>query len=367
MRIVTYLPALDGHGGVELTMFETLRELSSRGHRICLFHERPGNLADEFRSFCESIHQGPSPLYSDTPTRDAPRIAMRAIAASRRRPDVVLVNNFSELVWAAGIKALTRAPIVCYLHEFKPVKRSSLRLLGGRVDRFVLSSEFIRGAWSNHGLDGARAEVVHPGISQSLYTSGTDSDRAGIRRELGLPAEAYVVLYIGRLIPEKGVDVLLEAWRSLALPPESARLLIVGLPPVTDSYIDGLRAMSPPGCEWLPMVRNVVPMLQASDVLTLPSRCDEGFGRVIVEAMATGRPAVASAAGGIPEILRGEFEGLLFTRGDSAALAERLLALRDWRVSDPALAAHCANHVAQNFSLGAATDQLAGILASVAG
>lgn len=348
-------------------MFETLGELASRGHRICLFHEQPGNLADEFRSFCESTHQGPSPLYSDTPSRDATRIGMRAIAASRRRPDLILVNNFSELAWAAGIKALTRAPIVCHMHEFKPVRRSSLKLLGGRVDRFVLSSDFMRQAWSNHGIDRARAEVVHPGISQSLYTSGTESNRARIRRELGLPLDAYVVLYAGRLIPEKGVDVLLEAWRSLALPPESARLLIVGLPEDTDVYIEGLRAISPPGCEWLPMVRNVVPMLQASDVLTLPSRCDEGFGRVIVEAMATGRPAVGSAAGGIPEILRGEFEGLLFARGDSAALAERLLALRDWRASDPALAAHCANHVAQNFSLGAATDQFEAILTSVAG
>jgi glycosyltransferase involved in cell wall biosynthesis len=358
MRIAIYLPVLDSIGGVELNTVETLRELAARGHRICLFYEQPGNLADDFGSFCESMHRGASPRYSETPLRDSVRIGTRALAAARRRPDLIFANNFSELAWAAGVKALTRAPIACHLHEFQRVRRSSLKLLGGRVDRFIVSSGYMRDVWSNHGLDPSRIKVNNPGMSQALYTSGSEADRLRMRAELSLPADAYVVLFMGRLIPEKGVDVLLEAWRSLALSPERARLLIVGLPAVSDSYIDGLRAMSPPGCEWLPLVRDVVPMLHASDVLAAPSRWDEPFGRVVVEAMATGRPAVAAAVGGIPEILYGEFEGLLFPRGDVAALAERLRALQDWRTTNPALAAHCADHVAANFSLEAYVTRL---------
>jgi glycosyltransferase involved in cell wall biosynthesis len=364
MRIAIYLPVLDSIGGVELNMVETLRELAARGHRICLFYEQPGNLADDFASFCESMHQGPSPCYSETPLRDFARIGTRVVAAARRRPDLIFANNFSELAWAAGVKALTRAPIACHLHEFQLVRRSSLKLLGGRVDRFVLSSGYMRDVWTKHGLDPSRIEVINPGMSQAVYTSGSEQDRLRMRAELGLPADAYVVLFMGRLIPEKGVDVLLEAWRSLALPPERARLLIVGLPAVSDSYIDGLRALSPPGCEWLPTVRDVVPMLHASDVLVAPSRWDEPFGRVVVEAMATGRPAVAAAVGGIPEILYGEFSGLLFPRGDAAALAERLRSLQDWRTTNPALAAHCADHVAANFSLDATVTQLEAAFAS---
>ena len=112
------------------------------------------------------------------------------------------------------------------------------------------------------------------------------------------------------------------------------------------------------------MQREVLPMLHASDVLVLPSRWDEPFGRVVVEALATGRPAVAAAVGGIPEILRGEFSGLLFPRGDAGALAERLNALRDWRRDDPALAAHCADHVAENFSLAAYVTRIEDVFAS---
>jgi len=366
MRIAIYLPVLDSIGGVEQNMVETLRELAARGHRICLFYEQPGNLSDDFRSFCESMHRGASPRYSESPLRDVPRIGARAVAAARRRPDLIFANNFSELAWAAGVKALTRAPIVCHLHEFQPVRRSSLKLLGGRVDRVIVSSAYMRDVWTNHGLDPSRIEVIHPGMPQSIYNAGGDEDRARVRQQLGIPQDAYVVLYMGRLIPEKGVDVLLEAWRTVAFAPERARLLIVGLPEVTDTYIDGLRAMSPPGCEWLPMVRDVVPMLHAADVLAAPSRWDEPFGRVLVEAMATGRPAVGAAVGGIPEILRGEFAGLLFPREDSAALAERLLALQDWRVRDPSLAAHCADHVAAHFSLEATVSQLEEVFAASA-
>ncbi|HWD70326.1 MAG TPA: glycosyltransferase family 4 protein [Solirubrobacteraceae bacterium] len=364
MRIVIYLPQLESFGGVELNMLETMRALAARGHRISLFYERDGNLTGEFGSFCESLHRGPSPLYSEAPLRDAPRIAGRILAAGRRRPDVIFANNISELAWAAGVRALTRAPIVCHLHEFKQVRRSSMALLTRRVNRFILSSGYMRRAWTNHGLDGSRIEVVHPGLSHAAYPHGSEIDRLRYRQELGLPEAAYIVVYMGRLIPEKGVDILLDAWRALALPPDQARLVLVGMPQETDDYIEGLLALAPPGCEWLPMQREVLPMLQASDVLVLPSRWDEPFGRVLVEAMATGRPAVGAAVGGIPEILRGEFSRLLFPRGDSAALAERLRALQNWRRDDPALAAHCAHHVAENFSLTAYVNVLEQVFSS---
>lgn len=364
MRIAIYLPVLDSRGGVELNMLQTTRELAARGHRICLFYEQDGNLSEEFRGFCEAMHAGPSPRYTATPWRDAPRILMRALATGRQRPDLIFANNFSELAWAAAAKALTRAPIVCHLHEFQAVRRGSLALLGPRVDRYVLSTAFMKRAWTNHGLDPTRMEVVYPGLEPGAYPPGSAADRLRSRRSLGLPDDAYVVLYMGRLIPEKGVDVLLEAWRALDLPAAHARLVILGMPPLPDAYSNGLRALAPGGCEWLPMQRDVTPVLHAADVVVLPARWDEPFGRVVVEAMATGRPAVAAAVGGIPEILRGEFTGMLFPRNDSQALAERLRALQDWRRANPALAAQCVDHVAANFSLRATVTRLEEVFAS---
>lgn len=364
LRLITYLPALDSLGGVERHLLETYRELAARGHRICLFYEQSGNLTDEFSSVCESMHQGPSALYSDAPVRDLPRIAARVASARRCRPDLVYTSNFSELAWAAGVRALTGAPVVCHLHEFKPVRRVSQWALGRQVSRFVVSSAFMRRQWSDHGIDRSRVAVIPNALLASTYVPGSEHERQIARQALELPGDAYVVLYLGRLIPQKGIDVLLDAWGQLGLPGDHARLLLVGLPASPDSYVDDLRAKAPPGCSWLPMRRAVAEVLHAADVLVLPSTWDEPFGRVIVEAMASGIPAVASAVGGIPEILDGEFAQMLFPRGDASALAERLRMLRNWRATDPGLGERCAAHVEHRFRMDDAVTQLERVFAA---
>jgi glycosyltransferase involved in cell wall biosynthesis len=358
MRIVTYLPTLEAVGGVELYMLEVTRELATRGHQIDLFYESDGNLTDEFRSFCETISPGASPLYSDSPLTDLPRIVPRVLAARGRRPDLIYSNNMSELAWATGVSKLTRAPIICQFHEFRPVRRVSLSVLGARVHRFVVASQFMRDEWSQCGIDSDRIDVIPVGLASTTYPQASDDDRRRSRESLGLPQDAYVVLYMGRLVPEKGVEVLLDAWDTLSLPPDAARLLIVGVPAEPDVYVQKLQARAPAGSDWLAMRRDVEGVLQAADVLVLPSTWDEPFGRVILEAMATGRPAVASAVGGIPEILDEEFTHMLFPRGDASALADRLRTLRNWRRDDPGLGSRCADHVARRFTLDATVTRL---------
>jgi glycosyltransferase involved in cell wall biosynthesis len=361
MRILTYLPVLEAAGGVELHTLEVARELAARGHQIDLFYERDGNLTDEFRAFCETISPGPSPLYSDSPLTDLARIVPRVFAARGRHPDLIYSNNVSELAWASGVSTLTRAPIVCQFHEFRPVRRISLSVLGARVHRFVVASEFMRGEWSRCGIASDRIDVIPVGLASATYPQASDEDRGRSRELLGLPQDAYVVLYMGRLIPEKGLEVLLDAWTRLGLPPDAARLLIVGVPAEPDEYVHKLQARAPVGCEWLTMRRDVEGVLQAADVLVLPSIWDEPFGRVILEAMATGRPAVASAVGGIPEILDGEFTRMLFPRGDAPALADCLRTLIDWRRADPGLGSRCVDHVARRFTLDATVTRLEGL------
>jgi glycosyltransferase involved in cell wall biosynthesis len=358
---MTYLPELEAAGGVALHTLQVSSELVARGHQIDLFYERDGDLTDEFRSFCEVVSRGPSPVYSASPGADIARIVPRVCAASRRRPDIVYANNMSELLWADGIRALTRAPIVCHLHEFRPFSRVSMSTLGMPVNRFVTASRFMRDIWSQHGLSADRIEVIPNGFALSAYPRGSVADRLKSREMLRLPADAYVVLYMGRIISEKGVDVLVDAWARLGLLPEHARLLIVGVPSGSNDYVRGLQAKAPPGCEWLPMRRDVVTVLHAADVLVLPAVWDEPFGRVIVEAMATGRPAVASAVGGIPEILEGEFSRMLVPRGDASALAERLKALVTWRREDPELENRCVNYVAQRYALADVVTRLESI------
>ena len=106
----------------------------------------------------------------------------------------------------------------------------------------------------------------------------------------------------------------------------------------------------------MPAQSDVVGPLHAADVVVVPSVWAEPFGRVIVEAMATGRPALASRIGGITEILTGEFERFLVEPGDAGVVTLALESLVGWQKREPSLADHCRAHVRDHFSLDRVVD-----------
>jgi glycosyltransferase involved in cell wall biosynthesis len=122
------------------------------------------------------------------------------------------------------------------------------------------------------------------------------------------------------------------------------------------AYQAELRELATDSVHFIEGRRNVVTPAHASDVVVVPSVCQESFGRAVIEAMATGRPVVASRVGGIPEILTGPLERFLFEEDDPEALAEQLRALRNWREREPNLGGQCRAHVVEQFSLNHTVD-----------
>jgi glycosyltransferase involved in cell wall biosynthesis len=92
-------------------------------------------------------------------------------------------------------------------------------------------------------------------------------------------------------------------------------------------------------------------VLAAADLVVLPSRFPDPLPLLVLEALASGTPIVASAVGGIPEMLTGPFAANLVPAGDADALAARIRALRDWRTRTPELAELGRRHVETGFSL----------------
>jgi glycosyltransferase involved in cell wall biosynthesis len=354
MRLLTFLPELEANGGVSIHVLQLTAELARRGHSIDVLGGADGDLDPVFRSFCESVKIGPSVRYGHSPGSDLAGISRGIWNARRVRPDVIYANNFTDMVWAAAAKRLTGASVVLQLHEFAEFRQRSMSSLGRQADSIVAASQFLKDTWTAHGLTHPRFEVVPCGIAASDYPRPDQRQRTRARQALGLPVDAYVVLYFGRLVPEKGVEVLLDAWRQLDASPAAARLLLLGSPApgaTGAAYLDELQRAAPAGCAWMPMQPDVVSVLHASDLVAVPSVWDEPFGRVIIEAMATGCPVVASRVGGIPEILDGPFDQLLFDRGDSQKLAELLRELRSWRTQRPELADQCRTRVLERYSL----------------
>ena len=219
--------------------------------------------------------------------------------------------------------------------------------------------------------------MVHNGIDPAEYPQGDGDARRQARQELGVPDDdRLVVTYVGRLDREKGVDVLLDAWRRLEAErgesggsrDSGATLLVVGSP-VSDQdggqYRRELESRAVGDVRFIPLRRDVVAPLHAADVAVVPSTWDEPFGRTIIEGLATGRPVVASRVGGIPEILTGPLDRLLFDRGDADALAARIRAVASWRVDEPSLGQLCRDRVTSSFTLDRMVDGIERAFATV--
>lgn len=178
---------------------------------------------------------------------------------------------------------------------------------------------------SEVGGDEWKYLTIHNGVDMA----GFHSYRTVTKRHVGLREGVPVIGTVCRLIePDKGITVLLQGMAKLAGPPASlsCQLLIVGEGPARRQLHDlGERLGISSRVVFTGMRRDIADVLPLLDVFVMPS-LSEGFGIAIVEAMAAGRPVVASAVGGIPEIVHHEETGLLVPPGDPDALAA---ALRD--------------------------------------
>jgi glycosyltransferase involved in cell wall biosynthesis len=211
--------------------------------------------------------------------------------------------------------------------------RAVLRRVLPRADGVVAVSRSLAESVERIGVDAERVHVVANGVDAELFAV---RDREEARRALGLPAKRPMVLFVGRIEPQKGVGELVDAFERVRARVPGAMLALVG---------DGVSARDVRGraAAWgdalvVPGPRpheEVARWLAACDVFTLPSH-GEGMPNVVLEALACGRPAVATRVGGIPEVLSDARAGMLVPPCDAAALADALVAAlgRKWDAAD---------------------------------
>lgn len=224
------------------------------------------------------------------------------------------------------------------------------------TDRYLAISEAARAALEADGADPARIEVVPHGIDVERFAPSAE------------PSTPPTVLYVGRLAPEKGVGVLIDAFRRVVAGVPGARLRIVGDGP--DRLILERRAAGlGPAVEFageIPFAR-VHEAYRSAHVVAVPSVPTPGiveqWGFAAAEAMASGRAVVASRLGGLPDVV-GE-AGVLVPPGDAPALAAALVAL----LGDPArradLAARGAARVRERFDRRRIAARIAGVYRSL--
>ncbi|AMM53806.1 glycosyltransferase family 4 protein [Pyrococcus kukulkanii] len=169
-------------------------------------------------------------------------------------------------------------------------------------------------------------EVIPNGVDDELFKPLSEDEKADVKEKLGL--EGRVVLYVSRMSPRKGPHVLLNAFQRIVEEADDVTLVMVG----TGEMLPFLKAQA----KFLGIERRVrflgyvpgeiLPKLYASaDVFVLPSITSEAFGIVILEAMASGVPVVATTVGGIPEVVQESGSGVLVPPGDEVALERAII------------------------------------------
>ena len=364
MRVLTTAAFLNYLGGIEVCTIEDTSALVARGHRVQVLYSFDGEQRAAYEASGVAV-EGPVSFEFgvNRAARDLMRFTGAARLARRFRPDVLWLSRPEHVLWAQVVSRLARVPLVVHLHHAPNYGRTRLVTLG--VERFIAVSDYMKRLWVESGVPADSITVVHNGVPIDRYVEGGEAEREAGRRLLGLPDAPTIVLFYGRISTGKGVTSLLEAWRSLGLDPERTLLVLAGQA-VGEPGIDAAIAALPAGSVRVLLPRaDVVPLLHAADIVVAPSEEPESFGRVLVEAMSTGRPVIGSDIGGMPEILTGEFSDWLVRPGDAAGLAERIASLLDWRTRTPDLGRRARASVAERFPAAAHVDAVEAVLQDV--
>jgi glycosyltransferase involved in cell wall biosynthesis len=333
----------EGTSGLVGSAFGIARAQAARGYRAELYGWRPDDGPRRYRLDGVAVSVTPGWGWAHTPRVDGRVIApLLAMSALDRPVDVAHVYSDPHLLLAPRVRARV-------LHFQTPVPDSPpplYRRLVGRADLVVCCSDFIRRQLlSRVALPPERVAVVHNGVDLRPFVAARAADREAERRRRGIGPDEVVLLYVGAVVPEKG---LLHLLRALALvrPAHPCRLAVAGgaalwptaddpYPDETDVYTRAVRAAGKDlPVTWLGVVpQDEMPAVYAlADVFICPSVWDEPFGTVNVEAMAAGTPVVASRVGGVPEAVAEDETGLLVPPADAEALAGALATL----IGDPA-------------------------------
>lgn len=240
-----------------------------------------------------------------------------------------------------GIRVAEARPMRCFLERHAVRQMSAAVCVSGAVRRF---------ARETLAAPDSITRVIPNGIDVARFERGNRTCWSA----LGWPDDSDVAIFVGRLHPQKGIDLLRRQVDRISPPGSRQKLLLVGDGPLRDRLERWTRRIGHDRVQMIGWQADVAPLLRAARLLVLPSRY-EGMPNVILEAMASGLPVVCSRVEGVEELL-GDDVRQTFAAGDDLAMAERVERFR----ADPELAASVGEtnraRVAESFSIESMID-----------
>ena len=356
--------------GAEVLVRETIRRLRGRIAPTIFCLDAVGVIGEELRA--EGVDLV---CFGRKPGRDWGVSRKIARAVRDRGIEVIHAHQYTPFFYSALAKPLCafRPKVILTEHgrhypdRVSPLRRAINRLVLDRLaDAVTACCRFsAEGLTKTDGFAGARVAIIENGIEVENY--GPPADRALAKEDAGLEPDQRYLIHVARHHPVKDQPTLVRGFARAAADLPDVDLLMVGdgpLRPDLEALARALRVSQ--RVNFLGVRTDIPDLMRAADAFALTS-LSEAASLTLLEALASGLPAVATAVGGNPEIVRHEKEGLLFPRGDVSGCADAIRRLfRDAELSARLGAAGRARAV-ERYQLGRTVEEYYGLYCRLAG
>ena len=328
-HIVLIITRLDRGGSAELTL-QLAAGLIKRGYRVTLISGKTSEAAWDPQQYAQQ--NGFRLIFINDliravqPIRDLKSLWKLYRLLSRLHPDIVHTNSSKAGIIGrlaarlTGVAHIIHSPHghIFYGYYSPLVSRIFIlmeRLVAHSTDKILNLTEFGR-------RDHIRAKIARPEKFVVSYC-GIDLEPFRNISRLQRANHSLTVCWVGRLVPIKNVQLLLRAAAHLEKRGIHLHYQIIGDGEQRSEAEQLARSLHLSGIAFLGYREDIPDLLSAADIFVLTS-LNEGFGRVIVEAMACGLPIIATRVGGVPELIHNGYNGYLIQAGEAAELAEAL-------------------------------------------
>jgi glycosyltransferase involved in cell wall biosynthesis/GT2 family glycosyltransferase len=271
-----------------------------------------------------------------------------------RQIDLIYLNT-SASIWAAKAAKLLRISVISHIREdLRGLNNLIIRSkIGSSSDKIILISN-----WMKSFIRSSKAVVIHNTVDIADFQH-LDPDR--IRLEFNIKNK--IIVFIGSLEERKGIKYLLKAFPLIKASVPDVKLLIAGKPlPGQKGYLNMLKRLAKdPNIIFAGTRPDVYDIIEAGDIIAAPS-LSEPFGRTVIEAMACGKPVVASNVGGIPEIVEDGKTGILVPPKNEKALADATIRLFTIKTLADSMGIAGRKRAEQYFNIGSQVKEIEGLL-----
>jgi len=366
MIIQGYYPKV---GGAERQLQALVPHLQDDGFEIRIFTRQYSGLSRYQVVDGIPVHRLPIP---------GPKVVaslsftLSAIPALRQfQPDIIHAHELlSPTTTALLAKRLWGTPVLAKVLrggslgdirvlQHKLFGKARFRMQKRHVNCFIVITREIEQELAESGVPARQRIFIPNGVDESHFVPVTPLVQSWLRRELHLEGSPTAV-FVGRISPEKRVDMLLNLWPDVRKKHPEANLLILGSGPETES----LQAISPPGVQFIGQVEDVSPYLQVSDLFVLPSQ-SEGLSNALLESMAAGLASIVTDVGGASDVITHSENGWLVKRDDPDSLLEGIITLFDTPQLRKSLGTAARKSVLEEYSLTQTAQRLAALYRTV--